>query len=229
MVYKSRADHGRQLEHEPLWLSCICVWPVNGNPSAVLCMSTNSHRWMFTGIVAPMPKLRPYAMSSAVYASINKHKFRHVDLGTYMKLQRLGRSSTLTSQDPCRFFVPFAQKPFHCHQAARMQGFITLLALAGACVAPLTQGAMIPTRVSTSETVPRISNLLEQGAVAAPSPQLRQTNRKAIQIRNVIRSDPLYKRQQASPRAYPTCSDGPIAAVAVARYEGAEMVGGEVS
>ncbi|KAJ9106394.1 hypothetical protein QFC21_001540 [Naganishia friedmannii] len=62
---------------------------------------------------------------------------------------------------------------------------------------------------------------------SAPSARLRQTSWKEIQARKETRMNPLYRRQQASGVAYPTCPLEDIP-TAVARYQGVDIFGADI-
>lgn len=102
------------------------------------------------------------------------------------------------------------------------------LATLFACLLQLSLGATIPTRTVKE------NNIAAQRAATKRAPltsaaRLRQTNAREIRARNVIRNDPLYKRQQSSARVYPTCSADFAPLLTSARYVGSDMAGGMVS
>lgn len=102
------------------------------------------------------------------------------------------------------------------------------LATVVACLLQLSLAASIPTRTVKGDIVAARRNANIK-TVPVASTRLRQTNAREIRARNVIRNDPLYRRQQASARVYPTCSADFSPLITSARYVGSDMAGGMVS
>ncbi|KAI5449300.1 hypothetical protein NCC49_004803 [Naganishia albida] len=99
------------------------------------------------------------------------------------------------------------------------------LATLFACLLQLSLGATIPTR-TVKEDIIAARRAATKRAPLTSAARLRQTNAREIRARNIIRNDPLYKRQQSSARVYPTCSADFAPLLTSARYVGSDMAGG---